>query len=313
MIIKEANLLKEYEKLTIRDHFMFGKICQDPDNCQIILRALLQSDINIVSSDTEKQIIEFSDNKFIRLDLLARDDKDSIYNAELQHKSTNTERQKELPKRLRYYQAMIDTTCLSSGKSYNELPESYIIFICTFDPFGKGDYIYPFEMKCTRYDDIEYNDYTHKIFLNTTAADKCSSQSLRNMLKYFETGVANDEATSHIEDKVIEARLKDTWRAEYMLSAVHDYDVYGDGFADGKIEGKSEGYALGNAEGYAIGKTEGYTSGKAEGNAEGQELFAKLINILLKENKIADAQRASTDSDYRNKLYEEYKIVDIND
>ena len=125
------------------------------------------------------------------------------------------------------------------------------------------------------------------------------------MLKYFETGVANDEATSHIEDKVIEARLKDTWRAEYMLSAVHDYDVYGDGFADGKIEGKSEGYALGNAEGYATGKT--------EGNAEGQELFARLINILLKENKIADAQRASTDSDYRNKLYEEYKIVDIND
>ena len=112
------------------------------------------------------------------------------------------------------------------------------------------------------------------------------------MLQYFETGVVNDEATSHIEEKVNEARLKDEWRAEYMLSAVHDFDVYGDGFADGKAEGKAEG------------KVEG----KAEGNIEGQELFAKLVNILLKENKIEDVQRASTDSDYRNKLYEEYNI-----
>ena len=287
---------------------MFGKICQDPDNCQIILRALLQSDINIVSADTEKQIIEYSDNKFIRLDLLAIDDKDSVYNAELQHKSSNTERQKELPKRSRYYQAIIDTHHLASGKPYSELNESYIIFICTFDPFGKGDYIYPFEMKCTRYDDIEYNDCSHKIFLNTTAADKCPSQGLRNMLQYFETGVVNDEATSHIEEKVNEARLKDEWRAEYMLSAVHDFDVYGDGYADGKAEGTSEGYAAGKSDGYSAGSADGYATGKSEGNTEGQEIFAKLVNILLKENKIEDVQRASTYSDYRNKLYEEYNI-----
>ena len=200
------------------------------------------------------------------------------------------------------------TTYLSSSKSNNELPGSYIIFICTFDPFGKSDYIYPFEMKCTRYDDIDYNDCSHKIFLNTTAADKCPSQSLRNMLKYFETGVVADEATSHIEEKVNEARLNDEWRAEYMLSAVHDYDVYGDGYADGK----AEGYSAGKSEGYSAGKSEGYSAGSADGyatgNAEGQELFAKLVNILLKENKIEDVQRASTYSDYRNKLYEEYNI-----
>ena len=196
------------------------------------------------------------------------------------------------------------TTYLSSGKSNNELPGSYIIFICTFDPFGKGDYIYPFEMKCTRYDDIEYNDCSHKIFLNTTAADKCPSQSLRNMLQYFETGVVADEATSHIEEKVNEARLKDEWRAEYMLSAVHDFDVYGDGFADGKAEGTSEGYVAGKADGYSAGSADGY----ATGNAEGQEIFAKLVNILLKENKIEDVQKASTDSEYRTKLYETYNI-----
>ena len=69
-----------------------------------------------------------------------------------------------------------------------------------------------------------------------------------------------------------------------MLSAVHDFDVYGDGFADGKAEGYSAG------------------------NTDGQEIFAKLVNILLKENKLDDIQRASTDSGYRNELYEQYSI-----
>ena len=135
------------------------------------------------------------------------------------------------------------------------------------------------------------------------------------MLQYFETGVVNDEATSHIEEKVNEARLKDEWRAEYMLSAVHDFDVYGDGFADGKAEGYSagsaDGYTAGKSDGYSAGSADGYATGKSEGNTEGQELFAKLVNILLKENKIEDIQRVTTDTDYRNKLYEKYNINTI--
>ena len=66
--------MKNYEELTIRDHFMFGKICLDTKNCQIILRALLGKDINIVDSQIEKEIKQYSDSKFVRLDLLAEDD-----------------------------------------------------------------------------------------------------------------------------------------------------------------------------------------------------------------------------------------------
>ena len=35
---------KNYEELTIRDHFMFGKICSKPENRKLILDSLLQID-----------------------------------------------------------------------------------------------------------------------------------------------------------------------------------------------------------------------------------------------------------------------------
>jgi len=98
--------LKSYEELTIRDHFMFGKICQDPTICEIILSALLNQEISLTVTDTEKYFKEYNETKFVRLDLLAKTDNGTIYNAEMQHKSKNADRQKELLLRSRYYQAM---------------------------------------------------------------------------------------------------------------------------------------------------------------------------------------------------------------
>lgn len=48
----------------------------------------------------------------------------------------------ELPLRVRYYQGMIDQEILSSGTDYIFLKETYIIFICTYDPFEIMSCIY---------------------------------------------------------------------------------------------------------------------------------------------------------------------------
>ena len=44
----------------------------------------------------------------------------------------------EDPIRSRYYQSTIDTDFMKRNSTYKELPESKVLFICTFDPFGKG-------------------------------------------------------------------------------------------------------------------------------------------------------------------------------
>ena len=58
--------MKQYENLSIRDHFMFGKICQDINNSQLILSALLNRNVILTNSGVEHYMQEYSTSKFIR-------------------------------------------------------------------------------------------------------------------------------------------------------------------------------------------------------------------------------------------------------
>ena len=60
---------------------------------------------------------------------------------------------------------------------------------------------------------------------------------MKNMLEYINTGTTNDKATETLDYEVKEARLKEEWRAEYMLTVVHDIDVRREGYEDGYDNG----------------------------------------------------------------------------
>ena len=96
-----------------------------------------------------------------------------------------------------------------------------------------GFHIYTLDTKCYEVDLPEYDDKAHKIYFNTSANLSNLPKDVRNMLEYINTGVATDNATKCIDDQVVEARVKEAWRAEYMLTVVHDRDVYVDGFDKG--------------------------------------------------------------------------------
>lgn len=222
---------KKYEKLTIRDHFMFGKICSNPKNSQLILEALLNKDVNIMNDpEIEKTLAEYHNGKHVRLDLLDKDEDRTVYNAELQHKSNNKERQEELPRRGRYYRAILDKANFYDGMRYLDLPTVYVIFICTFDPFGENEAIYTFKTKCEEIPNLKYDDGSITLFFNATANLKNLPNKTRNMLEYIQNGTVNDAATKHLEAQVIAAREMEEWREEYMLTLVHDNDVYNDGY-----------------------------------------------------------------------------------
>lgn len=59
-----------------------------------------------------------------------------------------------------------NVTSLKPGEDYNDLKPNYVIFICTFDPFGKKLYRYTYENYC-RETNLPLEDGTTKIFLNT--------------------------------------------------------------------------------------------------------------------------------------------------
>lgn len=49
--------------------------------------------------------------------------------------------------------------------------------------------------------------------------------------------------------------------------------------------------------------------GIKKGHAEGVDLMAKLVKILIAEKKYSDVEKVSDDAEYRDKLLKEYKLV----
>ena len=137
------DLAKKFENLTIQSDFIFKKVMSRKRICIHLLEELLQikiADINYI--EAEKSLEPDYTSRGIRLDIIVEDDKNTHYNLEMQVKNNKNPHTKAfvLPKRSRYYQALLDIDLLQQGQEYDLLPPTYVIFICVFDFFTKGNY-----------------------------------------------------------------------------------------------------------------------------------------------------------------------------
>ncbi len=235
-----------YEKLTIRNKFMFGKVTQNPVIAQKMADLLTPVEIGAVTeAEREKFLQHRSSSKYVKLDMYLEDENGRVVDTEMQNKSNNKMVQEELPLRIRYYQGMIDQEILSSGTDYIFLKETYIIFICTYDPFGKGKYVYHFHMACDEDESIQLHDKMNWIFYNTTADLSEVPEGIKKFLNYVENEHAEDEFTRLLDKEVKNARLNEEWRSEYLKTYVNDMDMRREGY----IEGEKFGIERGKAEG----------------------------------------------------------------
>ena len=141
-----------YEKLTLKDDFIFGKVMQEPHNCAELLHRLTGNVISDnISINNQKSIKVALDGKGVRYDVYVEDLKTGLYDTEMQKDKNGA----VLHKRSRFYQGLMDLNHLETGDEYSELLDSYVIFICTFDPFGKGLCCYAFENICKGFNGME--------------------------------------------------------------------------------------------------------------------------------------------------------------
>lgn len=147
---------------------------------------------------------------------------------------------KELPKRTRYYQGMIDLNLIEKGKLYGELNTSYIIFICTFDPFGQGRHIYSFENRCKEDLSLKLKDGTTKIFLNSAGTKGDVSGNLKEFLLYLAGKESSNEFVQKVDSEVKRAKGNKEWRREYMTLLMRDRENIEEGRRQGRKEGRRE-------------------------------------------------------------------------
>ena len=235
--------------LNLSDDYLFAKVMIDPNICRRVLEQILRIPIHRVSFPTEQKSIRIlPESKGVRLDIYVNDDQGTVYNVEMQ-----TGHKKELPKRTRYYQGNIDLDLIAAGAMYSTLKTSFVIFICTFDPFENGRHIYTFENICREDTDIRLGDETVKILLNTRGTMDDVDNDLREFLGYVENTTdefarnADSQLVRDIHDRV--TRIKDDrqFQVEYMTLYMKEQEIRSDALEEGRAEGLAEGTSRGHA------------------------------------------------------------------
>ena len=231
-VIKMKMTETNWESLDISNDFLFGKVMQNPDLCKELLQRILP-DLNIERieyPELQKSIKEGAESRGIRLDVYSKDDKNIVYNVEMQANGS-----KGIPKRSRYYQGMIDLQLLEAGdKSYMKLNKTYIIFICTFDLYGKGRHIYTFENICKEDNSLSMGDEATKIFLNSDSDMDDVGKELRAFLDYVKgIKVTNDDFIDRLEEAVKRAKANKKWRRDYMTMEMLERVKFEEGLDEG--------------------------------------------------------------------------------
>ena len=241
---------KTWEELTIQDNFLFQKVMRDERLCRRLLERLLGITISKIDfPQTEKAIDTDVMAKTVRLDVYVEDDRGRVFDIEMQAADMADD---GLALRTRYYQSMIDQSILEKGKSYNNLRESYIIFVCAFDPFGLGLRRYTFRNRCDERSELVLSDRAVRIFLNARGRLGEETEDVRAFLDYVNSTTAAEGFAAEIAAAVERIKANAEERKSYMTLAMdiqmHIDKEKGGWFAEGKAEGRAEGRAEGKVE-----------------------------------------------------------------
>ena len=175
---------KTLKDLNLLERFLFSQVADDPDTMRDMLEIILGREVVLkLLPQTEKEQRTHPLNRYVRLDVWAMDEEERIYNTEVQKEDTGN-----LPKRSRFYQALIDSNLLKPGEvGFQRLNPVYIILICPFDLFGYGLYRYTFQMQCKEVPGLSLQDGAIRIFLNTRGQHAEGVQKeLIELLRYME-------------------------------------------------------------------------------------------------------------------------------
>ena len=209
---------RKLKDLTIRDNFMFAAVMMETDNCKHFLEMVLGIEIERVEISYEKSIIYNPEFKGIRLDVFAKDEKNTCYDIEMQVIK------QELGRRTRYYHSQMDMELLLKGHSYEELPEAFVIFICDFDPFGEKKYQYTFENRCMEDSALSIGDGSRSIFLSTQGENREEvSEELVHFLNFVKEDMAGkvqeceDAFVRELQNSMQKIKQNREMERQYML------------------------------------------------------------------------------------------------
>lgn len=167
---------------------------------------------------------------------MATDNQGRIYDIEMQ-----VARQDFIGKRLRYYQAQLDKHSIDRGMNYTEIKDTYIIFLCPYDPFYHNYTRYEFSPHEDHNPSIKLETGAHWIFLNSKGSDKDINKRLQQFLDLMNGKIDDADAFIAQLNKEINRYVgSQRWRDDKMKLDIIKQDSERKGIKAGVKLGKKD-------------------------------------------------------------------------
>ena len=264
-------------EMNLCDFALFLSVMKNKEAHEITLGIIMEDPhLQLDEIRVEEVVLNKSGKRAIRLDAWAKDTKGTQYNMEMQ----NDVHKDDVRKRSRFYQGLMDSPILKSGKKtkYRELPSTVIIFITKEDIFGEDLAKYTFTEQCEEVEGLHLDDGTTKIFLNMTS--KNGTPELVSLLQYMkETRLDNpeilvqDDKIKKLDSIVTEVKESEEWELVSM-------SIYSVAWERGLADGQKRGEELGLKRGEELGLKRGEELGKEIGKES--KLLEIVCNMLRK-------------------------------
>lgn len=209
----ELSPAEKWERLTFADNFIFCHVLENnPDICKELLELLLNIRIERIELPVSERTLKIDfESRGIRFDVYVKDGNGRSFDIEIQ-----TTHSTALAKRARYYQGLIDVDNLQAGAAYGTLKDSYVIFLCLGDAFGKGLPVYTFRYACEEEPSIKMNDGTTNIFFNAKKYDRMESGELKSFFRYLCGKDSDSSFTDRLSALVERTKRNAQWRHRFM-------------------------------------------------------------------------------------------------
>ena len=239
---EEERLFKPLKDLNLIDDFLFDVTTTDLEACKIIIELSLGMTLKSIKwKEGQKVVRNLPGKRGIRMDFCVEDGEGNFIDVEMQKRNEGN-----IPKRTRFYQALLDAPMLKSGeKGFDSLKPSYLVIICSFDFYQCGKYRYSFENYCEEVPKLRLGDECRKIILNTQGRnDDEVDRTLIDFLHYVEHSDEKklprdcDERLKRLHSKIAQIKVSEEVEATYMRMEERDRLIREDGELRGEKKAK---------------------------------------------------------------------------
>lgn len=269
---KRAELERKIKSMRLMDDNFMTVVLSDKACAELVIRIILdRDDIFVKSTRTQYQISSLK-NHSVRLDVYAEDSEGTKYDIEIQRSDRGA-----TPKRARYISSMIDSDALPAGEDYDELPETYVIFITENDILKQNKPLYIIDRTINGTPE-KFGDGAHILYVNSRIHN---DTKLGKLMKDFSCVDPDGYSYRVLSDRA--GYFKNSKEGLQTMCRIVE-EIVEKEVAAAKAEGEAIGKAIGKAEGEAIGKAKGEANAKRDSAVrmlkKGQYSIKEIADIL---------------------------------